>query len=239
MAENNLDKNEPYRLYAPPTGQERAKGQPAPLPSELTHCGRLRRDRCGRCAAGSTRGVKPRPTGQSLPLPKDRQDTPGLIARRRTLSDAADAEPAMIVRLCQHQRQVLFTQPLANKPRQHASRCRSFVLSHMSDHQAEPIRGPEPPPATRNRSRAPSLACHNGTAPVARSASFPPASPVRIRQRMTTRTTSRRPRAGGDLGVLKEPHSKPTEAPAYAGDQGLCDSMPSRLREGRKTCRTQ
>ncbi|KHS48743.1 hypothetical protein NJ75_00825 [Novosphingobium subterraneum] len=55
------------------------------------------------------------------------------------------------------------------KPRQYASRCQSFVLSHVSDHQAEPTRGSEPPPATRSRSRAPSLACHNGTAPVARS----------------------------------------------------------------------
>ena len=34
------------------------------------------------------------PSGKPSSLPKDRQDNPGLIARRRTLSDAADAEPA-------------------------------------------------------------------------------------------------------------------------------------------------
>jgi hypothetical protein len=69
------------------------------------------------------------------------------------------------------------------KPRQHASRCQGFVLSQVSALRLSRQGVRHRPPATRNRSRALPAACHSGTAPVARSAP-PPASPVRIRQRM-------------------------------------------------------
>ena len=96
------------------------------------------------------------------------------------------------------------------KPRQYASRCQSFVLSHVSDHQAEPTRGPEPPPATRNRSRAPSLACHNGTAPVARSVNshrrYGPHSPADDLSRHLAASPRRRdlsvPDHGNDINAL-------------------------------------
>jgi len=79
----------------------------------------------------------------------------------------------MIVRLCQHKRQVLFTQPLARSqgtPRAAADAssrhlCPTIRLSRSGVRNR--------PPAIRNRSCAPSLACRNGTAPVARSVLSP------------------------------------------------------------------
>ncbi len=70
------------------------------------------------------------------------------------------------------------------KPRQQASRCQSFVLSHVSALRLSRQGVRNRPPATRNRSRALPAACHNGTAPVARSACLPPGVTVRTRQRM-------------------------------------------------------
>ena len=55
------------------------------------------------------------------------------------------------------------------KRKQPASRCQSFVLSHVSALRLSRQGARNRPPATRNRSRALPAACHNGTAPVARS----------------------------------------------------------------------
>ncbi len=106
--------------------------------------------------------------------------------------------------------------PEAKAGREPLPRLRPFTCVRP---QAEPTRGPEPPPATRNRSRAPSLACHNGTAPVARSV----ISHRRTRPHSPADAPSHqealRPREGGDLGVLTEPQRKPLGAPAFAGEQ--------------------
>lgn len=110
-------------------------------------CGRsLRRDRCGRCAAGSTRGVKPK-THRANPVV-----TQGQTGQPRADSTAPNPE-----RRCgcgtRHDCATVSAQTTGSfhaaacqKPRQYASRCQGFVLSHVSDHQAEPTRGPEPPP---------------------------------------------------------------------------------------------
>ena len=136
---------------------------------------------------GSMRGVKPRPTGQTLSLPKDRQDNPGLIARRRTLSDAADAEPAMTCVTESAQTTGSFHAAACQKPRQPASRCQSFVLSHVSALRLSRQGARNRPPATRNRSRAlparATTAPHRSRDPVC----FPTGVTVRIRQRMAIR----------------------------------------------------
>ncbi len=205
------------------------------LRPELYLGGRLRRDRCGRCAAGSTRGVKPKAhranpavtqgqTGQpradsTAPNPERRC---GCGTRHDCATVSAQTTGSFHAAACQ-------------KLRQYASRCQSFVLSHVSDHQAEPIRGPEPPPATRNRSRAPSLACHNGTAPVARSVNshrrYGPHSPADDLSRHLAASPRRR-----DLVVLTEPHSKPMRPRLCGGAPGFRDAMPSPRRESRETC---
>ena len=159
-----LDKTNHIGYTPRPQVRRGHKANPLLSLRKLTLCAEsFRRDRCGRCAAGSMRGVKPRPTGQDLPLPKDRQDNPGLIARRRTLSDAADAEPAMTCVTMSAQTAGSFHAAACQKPRQPASRCQSFVLSQVSALRLSRQGVRNRPPATRTRSRAPSLACQ--TAP--------------------------------------------------------------------------
>ena len=126
-------------------------------------CRSFRRDRCGRCAAGSTRGVKPK-THRAIPAVtqgqtgQPRADSTAPNPERRcgcgTRHDCANVSA---------QTTGSFHAAACQKPRQHASRCQGFVLSHVSALRLSRQGVRNRPPATRNRSRAPSLACQ--TAP--------------------------------------------------------------------------
>ncbi len=166
------------------------------LRPELYLGGRLRRDRCGRCAAGSTRGVKPK-THRAIPAvtqgqtgqPRADSTAPNPERRcgcgtRHDLRDKVGANDRFFSRS---------RLPEAKAAREPLPQLRPFTSVRP---QAEPTRGPEPPPGHSEPVPRPIPCVPDGTAPVARSVISPrryrPHSPADARSHHLTASPRRR-----------------------------------------------